>query len=367
MEGNSLPQRPSTALRPAFRRRWAERGALALLSAASFFVDGAARAEPTTSDRAIAEQLYDRGREQLNGGRVDAACESFAESQRLDPGTGTLLNLAACHEADGRLASAWVEFREALAASRRENRPDRVRYALDHLEAIEPRLATLTLVVPEAAHGNAPVVTLDGRVLGPAAWGLRIPLDAGWHEALAQYGAGGTWHATIKMMDGQRRTLTIPASVNPAGVSVVDRDDEAAAGIAKVAGAKPASPARTPSTRIVGLALAATGVAALGVGGYFTWRAANSWHDRNRECPMEACTPEGVRLGGRADSAATVATWTITGGAVALGAGALLLLWPRGDASAERASASAGPPAWARVLRNVRVSGPGSLSLGGTF
>ena len=155
-------------------------------------------AEPGPSDRAIAERLYDQGRRQMTDGQLAAACESFGESQRLDPGTGTLLNLATCHESLGRLASAWVEFREAAAASRQEGRADRTRYAEEHLLAIEPRLAYLTIAMPESAEGDAPVVVLDGRVLGPAAWGVGIPVDPGWHEVVAQSKRMGPWRATIR-------------------------------------------------------------------------------------------------------------------------------------------------------------------------
>src|ERR1043165_6375698 len=109
-----------------------------------------ARAEPSTSERAIAEQLFERGRAQLNVNEISGACESCAESQRLDPGTGTILNLASCHQREGKLASAWVEFRDAVAALHRENRPDRLRYALDQLAEIRPQLAFLTLMAPEA-------------------------------------------------------------------------------------------------------------------------------------------------------------------------------------------------------------------------
>src|SRR4051812_45864063 len=119
-------QGPNRLGRARTARRWAPilTGLVAIVT-----LRASARAtEPTTGERAIAESLYDRGRRQMNDGQVTTACETFAESQRLDPGTGTLLNLASCHEAAGKLASAWVEFREAIATLRHEKRTDRLRY-----------------------------------------------------------------------------------------------------------------------------------------------------------------------------------------------------------------------------------------------
>jgi len=351
--------------------------AVALVAASS-----ARAAEPTTGERAIAESLYDRARRQMDEGQVTAACDSFAESQRLDPGTGTLLNLASCHEAAGKLATAWVEFREAIAALRHDKRADRLRYALDHVAAIEPRLAYVTISVPESAQGHAPVVTLDGRVLGPAAWGVEVPIDAGWHEAVAQFDAGGPWRATIKVRDGQRRRLEVPSQVERAGVRIVDVDDGVpiSAGHAP-AGFSPPPPNDPPDLtteagsphrrlRAVGLVAGGVGILALGVGAYAGWQARDLWRQRNQACPMEACTADGVRMGSRAQSASTVATWTVVGGVVALGAAALLLLWPAPPGppgKTARTEARGGALASARLGGAVGPDGSAHLTLEGTF
>lgn len=337
-----------------------------------------ARAEVTTADRAIAEQLYDRGRARMAAGQIGPACESFAESQRLDPGTGTLLSLAACHEAEGKLASAWVEFREAAVTLHRENRPDRSRYANEHLAAIEPRLAYLTIAVSESAQGHAPVVTLDGRVLGPAVWGVAVPVDAGWHEAAADYGSGSPWRATLKINDGQRRHIDVPGQ-GAAQSALLDGRPEAqsAAGPAAVetvstplgeAHDRPTPKARRfDHARVAGVALGSAGVVALGVAAYSAWHASTLWGQRNRACPMEACTPDGVALGARANSAATVATWTTVGGAVAVGVAAGLFFWPRSTEAPEASKAVAQPPRWARWISALRIEGTSRVTMGASF
>lgn len=76
------------------------------------------RAQPAPTDRALAQAHFDEGRALLARGAIAAACPKFVESYQLEPALGTLLNLALCHEAQGRLASAWAEFNDARKAAR---------------------------------------------------------------------------------------------------------------------------------------------------------------------------------------------------------------------------------------------------------
>src|ERR1043165_7438851 len=68
--------------------------------------------------KAQAEVLFRRGVELMDAGKVDEACDAFEDSQKLDPVTSTLLNLAACREKRGQLATAWGLFLEAERETR---------------------------------------------------------------------------------------------------------------------------------------------------------------------------------------------------------------------------------------------------------
>src|SRR5436190_1912968 len=107
-----------------------------------------AAAQPAGAEVALAEVLYQKGRQLMAEGKFAEACPKFAESYRLDAATGTLLNLASCHEGERKLATAWLEYSEAVNLARHDRREDRIRFAQEHLSSIEPKLSRLTVVVP---------------------------------------------------------------------------------------------------------------------------------------------------------------------------------------------------------------------------
>jgi serine/threonine-protein kinase len=55
-------------------------------------------AQTSGSNKAAAEALFSEGRTLAASGRCVEAIPKFQGSQKLDPGIGTLLNLAECYE-----------------------------------------------------------------------------------------------------------------------------------------------------------------------------------------------------------------------------------------------------------------------------
>jgi hypothetical protein len=130
---------------------------------------------------ALAESLFREGKRLSGEHKFSEACPKFAESYKLDPGLGTLLNLATCHESEGKPASAWAEFSEAAARAKREGDNDRAQLAEEHVRALEPKLAHVSIGLAPGATVSGLIIKFDSRELSSAALGMQIPVDPGKH------------------------------------------------------------------------------------------------------------------------------------------------------------------------------------------
>ncbi len=195
------------------RRRFSVLVVVALASTlvASPLFESAAWAQEER-DPKLAQSLFDRARTLMDQGQYAEACPLLEESQRLDPGGGTLLNLAVCLEQAGKLATAHAKFNEALSVAIRESRDDRKKIAEERLAALAPKLSTLTIEVPVEARLPGIVVWLDGAKLSQVAWGVPTAVDGGSHRIEATAPETKPWVAVIDVSpEGHKVTVRVEA------------------------------------------------------------------------------------------------------------------------------------------------------------
>lgn len=230
----------------------AARNALAL---AVVLACGHASAAPDTPVQAnpLAERLFQDGRALVEAGDHAGACAKFEASLKLDPrAVGTLLNIAMCKEATGKLATAWGLYREVAQRSR-GTRPDRVEVAERKERELGERMSSLVLAVPKD-HPRDMTLRVDGLALEEGAWSSALPADPGEHTVEAA--APGHASATVKVrVTGERQRV-------PVAVPTLAR--AAAAPSPKPTPAPPEAGGR--GTRTLGIVLAGVGVVTLGVG-----------------------------------------------------------------------------------------------------
>ncbi len=152
---------------------------------------------PDNIRKLSAEALFDQGLRLMKSGDNGAACPKLAESQRLDPGIGTLLYLADCYRSLGKTASAWVTFREAAFQARKSGQVERETTATHHAEALRKSLTLLSLQFETVPAGVN--LDLDGHPVSPELIGLPFPLDPGRHTLDVSAPGLVPWSTTINV------------------------------------------------------------------------------------------------------------------------------------------------------------------------
>ena len=313
------------------------RGPLAFATVTALVVCSLDARAQQPGDPAAAQSLFDEGKRLMQEKNFAAACPKLAESQRLDPAGGTILALALCHEGEGKTATAWAEFNQALGDARRDKRADREAAASDHIKALEPRLARLRVVVNKPVDGL--VVKRDGLVVGSAQWGTALAIDPGAHAFEVTAPNKQRWTSTVTV-DQEGRTLDV----------IVPALADAPSAAAPPPPATP-PPDREPvregssSQRTWGLVIGGVGVVAAGVGAGFGLSASSKWKDAEKACPGNVCPNSAATQAGKdAGTAADVSTALFVLGGIALAGGAVLYLTaPKADEARVRVTPWAGP------------------------
>ena len=152
-----------------------------------------ARAEAPLAE-GVAEALFKQAREDMRRGNVAAACPKFAESERIDPSNGTLLNLVLCEEKLGKVASAWLQAQKLV--DRLPAGDPRIAIAQRRVEALAGRVPKLRVQRSQSA---PPVeIELDGVAIGASSLGIELPIDPGPHRITVK--APGRNDVTTELM-----------------------------------------------------------------------------------------------------------------------------------------------------------------------
>jgi hypothetical protein len=283
-------------------------------------------ASAQASNNAAAQTLFDAARALMKKGNYAEACPKFEESQRLDPGSGTLLNLGICYEKLGLTASAWTTFIDATAAAKAAGKSDRVKSAQQHADALVPRLSRLTIRVKSDKIAQLEVKR-NGMIIRPAQWGTAIAVDPGSILVMATAPGYKSWQTTITLVSGKSETVTVPdLELSPpppsAKATASPVKPKATAEVAGSAGSSDASTGQ--GQRTVAIVVGSVALAGVAVGTVFGLRSKSFHDDALAHCSGDKCSQQGVDLVAQARGAGNVSTAAFVLGGVGLIAGSVL-------------------------------------------
>ena len=289
-----------------------------LVAVCVFFAASTAWADQS-ADQTLAQTLFDEAVKLMDKGQFADACPKLAESQRLDPGGGTLLNLGFCRQNEGKLASAWAAYNEALSQAIKDGRKDRESTARVHVDELEGKYSKLAIDVSDAARKiDGLEIRIDGTSVRQAAWGVLAPIDKGTHGIIVSAPGKKSYSASIEVTaDGTTQRVSIPALEN----APIPIERTRGSGTERVT---------SRGQLVVGWITAGVGVAALGVGIGAGIAALDAKSQADGMCKYgpsaTSCDQTGYDTNERAKTYAWLADFGIGVGAAAIIGGVALVL-----------------------------------------
>jgi hypothetical protein len=326
----------------AITLRAATRGSMAAAGVVTglLLAPSTSMAQPATKDRAAAEVLFKEARDLVKAGSWAEACPKFEASLALSASASAMLNIARCHEHDGKLATAWSDYNRALTLNGEtegeERRAELEGIAKLGLAALEPRVPKLRIVVTAPPLGLT--IRRDGQELPAAALGEALPADPGPHEVSAAAPGRRPETRSAILTEGKTTTIEITLAAAP------DR----------------AAPTRPTGLRPLGIALTAVGAVGLGVGAATGILSLDKVRAVKASCGGVSCLSNDVADQDNVSQAmmlGNVSTASFVAGGVLAAAGVVLLLVRSGEIRPSASSAFA---------CGVTL-GPGRVELQGSF
>ena len=160
-------------------------GTAVVLAALLASLTGSASA--ASAEESEAERSFRLGQEHLVRGQIQEACALFELSLKKEEATGTLVNLAFCHEKEGRPERAWNEFKRAEGKAQGERRE----FVREHLAALEKKIGHARI---DAGSHSISEVKVDGEL---------ATLDDKRRIAAAP-----GYHTVVVSIDGNKQSAT---------------------------------------------------------------------------------------------------------------------------------------------------------------
>lgn len=258
--------------------------------AVAVLIAAASAARPAAADpEAEAVALFDQGIKDMKAGHLEKACSELQASLQLVKDSGTKGALARCYGRVGRIASAWLLWRELSdTAPTAELRAD----AAAQAGKLERRLPKYTIKLAAPTPGL--FVQVNGREVAVAV-PVAVPVDPG-PVAVTAVGRDGerattrSWSHDYTAVEGQTLAIEIPA-LEPLPAVRPPKDTGAAGPAPRTI--DPELVARYHRRHVAALVLGGVALGAAGAGGVLGWQASSRYDDARRLCggAINPCDP----------------------------------------------------------------------------